>query len=48
MVVDSEGQRRREGKYFYGYKDQVSLNAEIELVTSVIPGYANDYDGHKL
>ena len=35
-------------QYFYGYKDQVSLNVESELVTSVIPGDANDYDGHKL
>ena len=25
----------------------MSLNADTELVTSVIPGYANDYDGHK-
>jgi len=47
-VVDKDGKKRREGQYFYGYKDQVSLNAESELVTSVIPGYANDYDGHKL
>ena len=40
--------RHRERQYFYGYKDQISLNAETELVTSVIPGHANDYDGHKL
>ena len=26
----------------------MSLNASTELVTSVIPGHANDYDGHKL
>jgi IS5 family transposase len=48
VVVDKESQQHREGQYFYGYKDQVSLNAQSELVTSVIPGYANDYDGHKL
>jgi IS5 family transposase len=48
VVVDKDGKKHREGQYFYGYKDQVSLNAESELVTSVIPGYANDYDGHKL
>jgi len=35
-------------KYFYGYKDQVSLNGETEMVTTVIPGRASDYDGHKL
>ena len=33
--------------YFYGYKDQVSLNAETGLVTTVLPGRADDYDGHK-
>jgi len=38
----------KERQYCYGYKDQVSLNASIGLVTSVIPGHANDYDGHKL
>jgi len=47
VVVDKDGKKHREGQYFYGYKDQVSLNAESELVTSVIPGYANDYDGNK-
>jgi IS5 family transposase len=47
-VVDKDGKKRREPQYFYGYKDQVSLNAETGLVTTVIPGYANDYDGHKL
>ncbi|MDP2919557.1 MAG: transposase [Dehalococcoidia bacterium] len=31
----------------YGYKDQVSLNAETGLVTTVIPGRADEYDGHK-
>ena len=48
VVVGRDGKKHRESQYFYGYKDQVSLNAETELVTSVIPGYANDYDGHKL
>jgi IS5 family transposase len=48
IMVAKDGRRRRETQYFYGYKDQVSLNADTELVTSVIPGYANDYDGHKL
>jgi IS5 family transposase len=48
MVMGKDGKKHRERQYFYGYKDQVSLNADTELVTSVIPGYANDYDGHKL
>jgi IS5 family transposase len=48
VVVDDGGKRHKEKRYFYGYKDQVSLNANTELVTSVIPGHANDYDGHKL
>ena len=39
--------RCKEKQYFYGYKDQVSLDAGTKLVTSVIPGHANDYDGHK-
>jgi IS5 family transposase len=48
VVVGKNGKRHKEKQYFYGYKDQVSLNASTELVTSIIPGYANDYDGHKL
>ena len=48
VVVGNDGKRHKETQYFYGYKDQVSLNASTELVTSVIPGHANDYDGHKL
>ncbi|MFC2014265.1 transposase [Chloroflexota bacterium] len=47
-TVGKDGKRHKEKQYFYGYKDQVSLNASTELVTSVIPGRANDYDGHKL
>jgi len=48
VVVGRDGKRHKETRYFYGYKDQVSLNASTELVTSVIPGHGNDYDGHKL
>ena len=48
MATGKDGKRHKETQYFYGYKDQVSLNASTELVTSVIPGHANDYDGHKL
>lgn len=37
----------RKTEYYYGYKDQVSLNGESGLVTSIIPGRADDYDGHQ-
>ena len=47
-VADKDGRRHDEIQYYYGYKDQVSLNADTDLVTSVVPGRANDYDGHKL
>jgi IS5 family transposase len=47
IVVGKDGKRDEETQYYYGYKDQVSLNAETDIVTSVIPGHADDYDGHK-
>lgn len=47
-MVDKDGKRHQGKQYYYGYKDRVSLNASSKLVTSVIPGHANDYDGHKL
>jgi IS5 family transposase len=47
IVEGKEGAERRV-EYFYGYKDQVSLNAEAELITSVSPGWGDDYDGHQL
>ena len=46
-VVETEHGSERKTEYFYGYKDQVSLNAESGLVTSVVPGHADDYDGHE-
>ncbi len=45
-VVEMAGRQERKVKYFYGYKDQASLNADTGLVTSIIPGRADDYDGH--
>lgn len=47
-VVEGKGGPERRVEYFYGYKDQVSLNAATGLVTSVAPGRADDYDGHLL
>jgi IS5 family transposase len=46
-VVETAHGSERKTEYYYGYKDQVSLNGETGLVTSVIPGRADDYDGHK-
>jgi IS5 family transposase len=45
--VDTPSGKEKKVHYFYGFKDQVSLNAENEIVTSIVPGWANDYDGHK-
>lgn len=47
-VVQGKDGPERKMEYYYGYKDQVSLNAETELVTSVAPGWGDDYDGHQL
>jgi hypothetical protein len=47
-IIETEDGKKKKAEYFYGYKDQVSLNAESELITSIVPGWANDYDGHKL
>lgn len=47
-TVETAHGSERKTEYYYGYKDQVSLNAETGLVTSVIPGHANEYDGHRL
>jgi len=46
-VVETASGSTRKVAYYYGYKDQVSLNAATGLVTSIIPGRADDYDGHQ-
>ena len=48
IVIGKDGKKHKEQEYYYGYKDQVSLNAETELITSVTPGWAGDWDGHGL
>ena len=47
-TVETLRGKEKKVHYFYGYKDQVSLNAESEIVTSVLPARADEYDGHKL
>lgn len=46
-IVETAYGPEKKIEYFYGYKDQVSLNADTGLVTSLIPGRADDYDGHQ-
>jgi IS5 family transposase len=46
-TLDTPKGKEKRVHYFYGFKDQVSLNAGSEIVTSVVPGWADDYDGHK-
>ena len=48
VVVAKDGRKEKKTDYFYGYKDQVSLNAETEMITSVKPGYGDEYDGRHL
>jgi hypothetical protein len=44
-VVSKDGRREKKSDYFYGYKEQVSLNAEPEMITTVKPRYGDEYDG---
>jgi len=48
IVMSKDGRREKKTDYFYGYKDQVSLNAEAEMITSVKTGYGDEYDGRWL
>lgn len=47
-IAEEKDGPEKKTEYYYGYKDQISLNAETGLVTSVNPGRADDYDGHQL
>jgi hypothetical protein len=38
VVVSKDGSKEKKTEYFYGYKDQVSLNAEAEMITSFKAG----------
>jgi IS5 family transposase len=48
VVVGKDGKREKKTEYFYGYKAHVSLNAEAEMITSLRPGYGDEYDGRYL
>jgi len=48
VVVGKDGSKGKKIEYFYGYKDQVSFNAEAEMITSLKPGYGDEYDGRWL
>jgi IS5 family transposase len=43
-----EGTKSRRVKYFFGYKTHASLNAESQMITSVMVTPGNAYDGHFL
>lgn len=47
-IVEGKEGPEKKVEYFYGYKDQVSLNAEAGIVTSIVVGQGDDYDGHQL
>lgn len=47
IVAGKEGPEKKVA-YFYGYKDQVSLNAEAGIVTSIVVGQGDDYDGQQM
>jgi hypothetical protein len=44
VVVGKDGGKEKKTEYFYGYKDQVSLNAEAEMITSFKAGCGDEYD----
>lgn len=48
LVRTEEGERKRVAEYFYGYKAHMSLNAETELITSVVVTAGNVPDGKVL
>ena len=47
-IPGPDGTKTRQVKFFYGYKAHVSLNAENQLITSVIVTPGNAFDGHFL
>lgn len=47
-VQDEQGRKLKRKEYFLGYKAHCSLNAESELITSVVVTPGNAPDGHQL
>ena len=47
-VRTTEGGSRQVLKKFYGYKTHMSVNAQSEIVTSIVVTAGNRYDGHQL
>jgi len=45
---DERGQIKSQPEYFYGYKAHTSLNAEAELITSVVVTVGNAADGKQM
>ena len=46
-IVETVHNAESKTKYFHGYKNQISLNAESDLVTSIIPEQSDNYDVHE-
>ena len=44
---DEKGEEVEQTEYFYGYKAHMSMNAQAEMITSVIVTAGNAYDGHQ-
>jgi IS5 family transposase len=44
-VKDEDGKRVRVPKYFYGYKTHASMNAEAEMITSLVVTAGSQQDG---
>jgi len=44
---DAEGRVVLQTEYFYGYKGHTSMNAEAEMITSVVVTGGKAYDGHQ-
>jgi len=44
---DAEGRVVMQPEYFYGYKGHTSMNAEAEMITSVVVTGGKVYDGHQ-
>ncbi|NLE45340.1 MAG: transposase [Chloroflexi bacterium] len=46
-VRDESGKMHEQREHFYGYKAHTSLNAQAEMITSVVVMAGNGHDGHQ-